>query len=70
MSISAVLEADDCRQNEVELRAPGEANGELGKLLGCVISILSLCISELLCGGDISTELLFNVSTEERMQVE
>lgn len=54
----------DCKQKDVELNAPGEAKGELGMLEGCVISILSRCVSdELLCGGDISTPLLI-VSTK------
>lgn len=49
----------DCRQKEVELCPLGDANGELGMELGCVISMLSRWLSNaLLCGGDISTSLL------------
>lgn len=49
----------DCKQNVLELCAPGDASGELGMLEGWVMSRLSRWLSNaLLCGGDISTSLL------------
>lgn len=49
--------------NEVELSAPGDANGDEGALHGWVTCILSLCINGLLCGGERSNEPLLKVST-------
>lgn len=57
----------DCKQNEEEPCPLGEANGELGMLDGCVISMLSRWLSNaLLCGGDISTSL-FTVAKDEKV---
>lgn len=52
-------------QNDVELRAPGEASGEDGALHGCVTCMLfSRCTrAALLCGGDNNSGPLFSVST-------
>lgn len=50
-------------QNDVELNAPGEANGDDGALHGCVTCIFSRCINALLCGGDNKSGPLFRVST-------
>lgn len=52
--------------NDVELRAPGDANGDEGALHGWVTCILSRCIKGLLCGGERSNEPLLKVSTENK----